>query len=141
MAKLSELEVFSERLDRYGADLARWPEDESGEAERLLARSPEARALRDGARRLEALIARAAHAEAPNGFAFRVVGQVAARRSRGWSWSWFPGAPGVGLAGVTFCVAALAIGVAIGSVAAPPTTSGFTDLGAGLEVSLLDGDL
>ncbi|MET0313994.1 MAG: hypothetical protein ABW275_06330, partial [Hansschlegelia sp.] len=122
-------------------DLSRWPEAAAGEGFTLLARSPEARALHRDARRLAELVAEAARAEAPNGFAFRVVGEVAARRSD--RLSWLTASPGrFSLAGVSFCVAALALGAALGAAVAPAQAGASApDLGAAVEVALLDGDL
>lgn len=44
--------------EAYGADLGRWPRSERAAAERLLARSPKARALLDEAGRLDGLLDR-----------------------------------------------------------------------------------
>lgn len=49
-------ETFARRLDTQGADLARWPGPESEAARRLLAASPEARALHQRAQALAALL-------------------------------------------------------------------------------------
>lgn len=50
-------EQFEFELGRHGADLARWPADLRGEAEALVARSPEAAALRRDALALDRLLA------------------------------------------------------------------------------------
>jgi ferric-dicitrate binding protein FerR (iron transport regulator) len=54
-------------IDAYGADPARWPEDERAAAERHLADDPSARAALEEARRLDALLGRLpAPPEAPS---------------------------------------------------------------------------
>jgi hypothetical protein len=137
------LDAFADRLDALGPDLARWPSAEGAAGRALLARSAEARSLHTEARRLGALVARAAEAEAPNGLVFRVVADVAARRRDRLGWfGWLTGSPGrFGLAGASFCGAALAAGVALAMISGPATASANLDLGAAFEVSLLDGDL
>ncbi len=50
-------------LDTYGADAARWPEDERARAETLVEADPQARALRAEAARLDAALDRATLAE------------------------------------------------------------------------------
>jgi hypothetical protein len=140
MTDANILESFAGRLDALGPDLSRWPETLAEEARALVARSPEARALHRDARRLADLVTRAAVAETPNGFAFRVVGEVASRRSD--RLSWLMSSPRrFGLAGASFCAAALAIGVALGAAAGPAQAGGSLDLGAAFEVSFMDGDL
>jgi hypothetical protein len=51
-----KLERLREILDAYGADARRWPEAERGAALELVARGGKARALRDDAARLDALL-------------------------------------------------------------------------------------
>lgn len=135
------LRTFADRLDAFGPDLSRWPEAAASEGFALLARSADARALQKDARRLADLVAEAARADMPNGFAFRVVGEVAARRAD--RLAWLTASPRrFGLASVSFCVAALALGAALGAVVAPVQAGGSApDLGAAVEVALLDGDL
>jgi hypothetical protein len=69
-------------LDAYGARPARWPEDERDAAEALIAGSPEARAARDEAARLDAALDEAvAPPPALAGLALRLraIGPSAAR--------------------------------------------------------------
>jgi len=54
------IERLREILEAYGAEPRRWPEAERDAALALIGRLPEARALRDGARRLDALLDEAA---------------------------------------------------------------------------------
>ncbi len=54
---------LAEILDAYGADPKRWPEAEREAAERLVETSPAARALRDEAALLDALLDRATEGE------------------------------------------------------------------------------
>lgn len=140
MDEARRIERFAERLDALGADVARWPEREADEAYGLIAHSTEARAMHARARRLGELVAEAAEAEAPNGFAFRVVSEVAARRSD--RLGWLLGSPGrLGFAGAAVCAAALAIGVALGA-ASDRAEAGGNDLGLGsaFSLSIADGD-
>ncbi|MFD1703126.1 hypothetical protein ACFSCV_08925 [Methylopila henanensis] len=135
------LPLFDRRLDALGADLDRWPQAEAAAARALLARSAEARKRHAEAVRLDALVAKAAAATTPNGFAFRVVGEVSARRSD--RWLWLTASPGrFGFASASFCAAALSVGLALGAmVDARATGATSLDLGAAIEVSLNDGDL
>lgn len=137
----SDFDQFSERLDAYGADFGRWPAAAAEEAEDLLAASPQARRRLAEARRGDAFLRAAAEAPIPNGFAFRVVGEVAARRRDRWSWLF--GSPGrIGLAGASFCAAALVAGLVLGATVGPRSPTGDPlDFGVAVEVSLLDGDL
>ncbi|GLK66719.1 hypothetical protein [Hansschlegelia plantiphila] len=143
MTDSAALETLSLRFDAYGPALSHWPEREAAEARALFARSAEARRIQKQANLLAELVERAAEAEAPNGLAFRIVGEVAARRAD--RFSWLMGSPGrFGFAGASFCVAALAVGVALGAFAEPQQTGATVanlDLGAAFEVSLVDGDL
>lgn len=141
MTEPSDLDRFDQRLDAYGADLRRWPEAEAAAAVRLLAMSEAARARHDVAKRFDALVSEAAAAPAPNGFVFRVVGEISSRRQD--RFSWLTGSPGrAGLAGASFCAAALAAGLALGAMVGPSgAMASSLDLGAAVEVSLLDGDL
>lgn len=141
MTQGSELDIFGDRLDAYGANLARWPAAEAAEAAHLLAVSRDARARHLEAKRFDALVAEAAWADAPNGFAFRVMAEVSARRQDRFSWLF--GSPGrAGLAGASFCAMALFAGLALGSLVGPNgAMASSPDLGAAIEMSLLDGDL
>ena len=132
---------FAERLDALGADISRWPAAPAAEAQALLARSPEARERHGDARKLSDLVERAARAATPNGFAFRVVADVAARRND--RLRWLVGSPArLGLVSAGFCVAALALGVTIGAVMAPAQAGPQDlDLGAAFGLSIMDGDL
>jgi hypothetical protein len=73
-----ELERFARVLDAYGADAGRWPEAERAAALRLVARSAEARALRDHAAELDALLERAPLAEPSPGLRATVLADVLA---------------------------------------------------------------
>lgn len=134
------IDRFVERLDAFGPDLDRWPTADAVEARALLAGSDEARVLHADAEHLRDLVADAAQADAPNGFVFRVVGEVAARRADRLGWLF--GSPGrAGLVTVGFCVAALALGVALGAVSdRAQALDGDLDLGAPFALSLADSD-
>ncbi|RXF75687.1 hypothetical protein EK403_00550 [Hansschlegelia zhihuaiae] len=135
------MEQFSERLDAWGPELSRWPADEAEQARALIARSPDARARHADARRLSELVAQAAQADAPNGFAFRVVAEVQSRRAD--RLFWLMGSPErFRWASAGLCVVALALGVALGAVSQPAQAdSGDIDLGAMFSLTLADGDL
>ncbi|WP_020187445.1 hypothetical protein [Methylopila sp. 73B] len=138
MTKGSEIDLFADRLDAYGPDLARWPADFAGSAEALLACSAEARALQSDSQRFARLLASAAEAPAPNGFAFRVVGEIAARREDRWFRLF--GSPGrFGLASAGLCAAAVVIGVSLG-LATSPTGASY-DPGDAIDVAFNDVDL
>lgn len=141
MADDRTMDHFAERLDALGPDIARWPSGPASAAQELLAGSPEARELHEAAKRLADLVAEAARADAPNGFAFRVVAEVASRRSD--RLSWLIGSPGrLGLVTASFCTAALALGITIGAVMAPAQAGPpDLDLGAAFALSIADGDL
>lgn len=148
MTDRSELDILAARLDAYGADLARWPAAEADETARLLAVSSDARARLQKAKRFDALVAEAADAREPNGFAFRVVAEVDARRRDRFIWledqfSWAIGSPGrFGLASASFCAAALAVGLALGAIVGPiGALAQPVDLGDEAGLSLLDGDV
>jgi hypothetical protein len=53
------IDEFRRLLDAWGGDPARWPREARRDAETLLSRSPEARALRDEAAAFDALLASA----------------------------------------------------------------------------------
>lgn len=139
MDETRRIDRFAERLDALGPDLARWPADEADEAHDLISRSGEARRLHEDARRLADLVARAAEADAPNGFVFRVVAEVNARRTDRLGWL-LDSPRRFTLAGASFCVVALALGVTLGAVTVPAQADDIdADLGSPL-VSL-DADL
>ncbi len=141
MSDEKALRAFRDRLDAYGPELTRWPREAAEQGFGLLARSPEARAMQKEARRFADLLAEAAQAGAPNGFAFRVVGEIASRRADRLSWLASPGR--FGLAGLSLSALALALGVALGAAAGPAQAGRAVDadLSAAAEVALLDGDL
>lgn len=66
-------------LEAYGAEPRRWPPSERAAAEALIAGSPEARALRDDAARLDALLAGAV-APAPSAALRAAILQAAPQR-------------------------------------------------------------
>lgn len=143
MPDRSPLEILAVRLEARGADIGRWPADEAAQARALLAISPDAQVLVAEASRFDAMIARAAEAEIPNGLAFRIVADVAARRTD--RFEWLVGSPRrLGFAGASFGAAAVAVGMLIGAVAAPQTGDYSTasgDLGPGFAVAIADYDL
>lgn len=136
------IDLFAERLDALGPDFSRWPEAEAAAARALVLRSEEARRLHDESRRFSLLVAEAAEAQTPNGLAFRIVAEVAARRSDKLGWL-FASPRRFGLAGLSFCAVALAIGVALGSVGQPAQADDGADVDFGSVFSLVltDGDL
>ncbi len=118
MEDTRRIDRFAERLDALGPDFARWPAEEGAEARALVVRSADARRLHADALRLAELVAEAAEARVPNGFAFRVVADVQSRRSDRLGWL-LDSPRRFALASASFCVAALALGVAIGAVTVP----------------------
>src|SRR5262249_61702206 len=70
------LDRFAVLLDAYGADPARWPDTERAAARALLDRSSEARARRDAAAALDALLDRAATVEPSSALAERILAQA-----------------------------------------------------------------
>jgi hypothetical protein len=73
------LDRFAVLLDAYGADPARWPDAERAAARALLDRSSEARARRDAAAALDALLDRAATVEPSSALAERILSQASQR--------------------------------------------------------------
>lgn len=142
MTDEKRIELFAERLDALGPDFSRWPEEEGSAARALVLRSADARRLHDEARRLSSLVFEAAEARMPNGLAFRIVAEVAARRSD--KLGWLFGSPGrFGVAGMGFCALALAIGVALGAAgqSAQADDGADIDFGSAFSLTLTDGDL
>jgi hypothetical protein len=110
---------FETLLDAYGTEPRRWPADRRAESETLLQRSSEARAMRDAAARLDALLDTASIQPAPADLVGRVLAAAPkARASRGLS-NWIAGfwKPVMGLA----CAAMF--GVALGGVVSPFQTN------------------
>lgn len=136
------IDLFSERLDALGPDFSRWPEEEASAARAIVVRSAEARRLHEEARGLSSLVAEAAVANIPNGLAFRIVAEVAARRSDKLAWL-FASPRRFGLAGMGFCAVALAIGVALGAAGQPAQADDGADIdfGSAFSLTLTDGDL
>ncbi|WP_181313747.1 hypothetical protein [Phreatobacter cathodiphilus] len=64
---------FQDALDRFGADLGRWPAVERALGEALLREDPSLGVLVAEARRLKALVASAPPVRAPAGLADRIV--------------------------------------------------------------------
>ena len=115
----ASLARFETLLDAYGAEPRRWPADRRAEAEALLRGSPEARALRDAAARLDAMLDAAPIPPAPGDLVGRVLAAAPKpRTSRGLS-HWIAGfwKPVMGLA----CAGIL--GVALGGVVSPFQTN------------------
>lgn len=136
------IDLFAERLDALGPEFSRWPETEAAAARALVLRSEEARRRHDEARRLGGLVARAAAAETPSGLAFRIVAEVSARRNDRLGWL-FGSSRRLGLVGAGFCAAALAIGIALGTVGQPAQADDGADVdfGSVFSLTLTDGDL
>ena len=67
---------FEDLLDRHGADIALWPADQAHAANLLLARSAEARALREQAQNVETLLADALPELVPIGLKNRILAHV-----------------------------------------------------------------
>ena len=110
---------FENLLDAYGAEPRRWPADRRAEAEALLRASPEARALRDTAAHLDAMLDAAPIPPAPGDLVGRVLAAAPKPQApRGLS-NWIAGfwKPVTGLA----CAAVL--GVALGGVVSPFQTN------------------
>ena len=110
---------FETLLDAYGAEPRRWPADRRAGAEALLERSHEARALRDAAARIDALLDSAPPQPAPAHLVGRVLAAAPKpQASRGLS-HWIAGfwKPVTGLA----CAAML--GIALGGVVSPFQTN------------------
>lgn len=138
MTEGSELERFADRLNAHGPDVARWPAGAARDAEALLARSAPARAMQADALRFARLLASAAEAPTPNGFAFRVVGEIAGRHEDRWFRLF--GSPGrFGLASAGLCAAAVVIGVSLG-LATSPTGASY-DPGDAIDIAFNDVDL
>lgn len=82
-----QLQIF---LDSHGADPSRWPTAQRAIVEDLTARDAEARALLDGARRLDTLLARVTARPADNDAATeRVLARLSAlppQRKPFWHW-------------------------------------------------------
>lgn len=82
-----QLQIF---LDSHGADPARWPAAQRAAVEDLIARNAEARALLDGARRLDALLAHATSRVTNDGAsAMRVMARLSslpAQKKPFWRW-------------------------------------------------------
>ena len=73
------MDRFRELLDAYGAEPRRWPAQERGMAEALIAASPEARALRAKAAGLDVLLDRAQPISPPIIDAEALIGRIAAQ--------------------------------------------------------------
>ena len=117
-----DLTRFTDHLQTYGADLARWPEDHRRAAQTLLDHSPAAREARDAAQRLERLfledrpIVSDARRHAITSAAIRQIRTAPAPVERSWRWliSPFPGAAFATM---------LAMGIFVG-LALPPEVGG-----------------
>ena len=69
----ASIEDFQDSVDRWGADLATWPEPQRAAALTLLDQSPAARAVLAEARRLRDLARGAATVSAPRGLVQRIL--------------------------------------------------------------------
>jgi hypothetical protein len=74
---MTRLARFRDLIDAYGADPKRWPPDERAAAEALIARSPEAAALRRAAAALDALLDQAPAPAAPRLEATMLAARIA----------------------------------------------------------------
>src|SRR5262252_8892454 len=96
------LDEFRALLDASGAESSAWPHDASGEAERLLAAEPAARALLAEAREVDALIVRALRGRpgAEDAAASRVLAALGRElpRQRRFALAWPAALTGVDLA-------------------------------------------
>ena len=86
------LERFEHLVDAYGADPRRWPEAERAAAEVFLSGSEAARALVEGAARLDALLATAPALEPSELLVHRVLRAAPVRRTRIDGFGWASGA-------------------------------------------------
>ncbi|MGH7003929.1 MAG: hypothetical protein ACREIP_08280 [Alphaproteobacteria bacterium] len=105
---------FETLLDAYGAEPRRWPADRRAWAEALLARSPQAKALRNEAARLDDLIDSAGIDPVPAHLAGRVLASAPAAapaRSPGWFSAWWKP--------VTSLACAAVLGIALGGIVSP----------------------
>jgi hypothetical protein len=75
---MTRLARFRDLIDAYGADPRRWPPGERAEGEALIARSPEAAALRQKAAALDALLDLAPAPAAPRLEAATLAARIAA---------------------------------------------------------------
>ncbi len=128
------LAQFEALLDAYGAEPRRWPAERRAEAEALLARSAEARALHEGAARLDALIDTAAVEPAPAHLIGRVIAAAPRPQARrnGWFAGWLKPAAGLAFAAV--------LGLALGGIVSPFDT-GSGELADADSVTLAIGDV
>jgi len=104
---------FEALLDAYGAEPRRWPAERRAWAEALLARSPEAAALRATAARLDGLLDATGVEPAPAYLVGRVLASAprAAAPRASWSAGLFKPAAGLAFAAV--------LGLALGSLVSP----------------------
>lgn len=78
-----DLARFADLTDAYGADSGRWPAGERGAAEAFLARSAEARRLRDTAARLDSALAQVTAPAASDALRARLTAAMAPPPPRG----------------------------------------------------------
>jgi anti-sigma factor RsiW len=92
---------FRAFAEAYGGDLGRWPQAERGEAERLLATSPEAVAILADARGLDETLARYAVAPPAGEVGRRIANALLRRRGRRSGMrQWLSGLGAMGVLGV-----------------------------------------
>lgn len=97
-------------IDAYGGDPARWPDDERDAALALCDTNADAARLRDEARALDRVLAKAPDFEATPALAARVA-EIPARAARDAAPAWSTRRAWAALlAGVTFCVLGIAAG-------------------------------
>ena len=125
--KIVSLERLHDLLDCYGADPARWPDDEREAALALLARSPEARHHRDEVARLDRALDLAPVDPPSSALATRILAAAPRRDPDRFGWVIALAAPLAAAAGVVFWLVH----------AAPPTTSA-VDANAVAELSVYE---
>ena len=125
---------FEALLDAYGAEPRRWPADRRAAAAALLARSPEAQALRAAAARLDGLIDAARVEPAPAHLIGRVLAAAPkpAAPRRGWVAGLLKPAAGLAFAAV--------LGLGLGGVVSP-FGAGNGELADADSVTLAIGDV
>lgn len=82
---------FEAALDRWGADLTRWPDPEARRAKAYLDREPDARAMLHAAEQLDTFLNTLRRHEPPAGLAARIAAHAPARGQAERLLAWFTG--------------------------------------------------